>query len=65
MPTVGGGEGGGPALTMWCLVFDKLLRLLSDAGFFTRTYAYDVIVAIIPDDQGTAVDLMSIVKKWC
>ena len=44
--------------TMWCLVVDRLLRLLSEAGFFTRAYADDVINIIIADDQGIAVDLM-------
>ena len=52
--------------TMWCLVVDKLLRLLSEAGFYTRAYADDVIIVIITNNQGIAVDLMrSIVEKWC
>ena len=54
---------------MWRLVADKLLRLLSEAGFFTRAYANDVIIVIIVDNQGIAEDLMrlalSIVEKWC
>ena len=54
---------------MYCLVVDRLLRLLSEAGSFTRAYADDVIIIIIADDQGIAVDLMrsalSIVEKWC
>ena len=54
---------------MWCLVVDRLLRLLSEAGFFTRAYADDVIIIIIADDQGIAVNLirsaLSIVTKWC
>ena len=52
---------------MWCLVGDKILKLLSEAGFFTRAYADDVILVIIADNQGIAVDLissaLSIVKK--
>ena len=66
MPT-----GGGRVLfpTMWCLVVDRLLRLFSEAGFFTRSYEDDVIIAIIADEQGIASGLMrsalSIVEKWC
>ena len=52
---------------MWCLVVDRLLRLLSEAGFFIRAYADDVIIVIIADDQGIASNLMksalSIVEK--
>ena len=48
---------------------DRLLRLLGEAGFFTRTYADDVISITIADDQGIAVDLvrfvLSTVVKWC
>ena len=54
---------------MWCMVVDKLLRLLCEAWFYTRAYADDVIIVIIADDQGIAADLMrsalSIVEKWC
>ena len=54
---------------MWCLVADKLLRLFSEAGIFTRAYANDVITVIIADNQGIAKDLMrsalSVVEKWC
>ena len=50
-------------------MIDKLLRLLCEAGFYTRAYADDVIIVIIADDQGIAADLMtsalSIVEKWC
>ena len=53
---------------MWYLVAE-LLRLLSEAGFFTRAYADDVIIVIIADNQGIAEDLMRsalyIVEKWC
>ena len=62
-------QGGVLSPTMWCLVADKLLRLLSKAGFFTRAYADDVIIVIIADNQEIAADLMrpalSIVEKWC
>ena len=47
LPTGGGGV---LSPTMWCLVVDRLLRLLSEAGFFTRVYADDVIIIIIADD---------------
>ena len=54
---------------MWCLVVDRLLRFLSEVGFFTRACTDDVIIIIIADDQGIAVRLMrsalSIVEKWC
>ena len=57
------------SLTMWCLMADKLLRLLSEARVFTRAYADDAITVIIADNQGIAEDLMrlalSIVEKWC
>ena len=47
---------------------EKLLRLLSGAGFFTRTYVDDVIIVIIADIQEIAEDLMrfvpSVVEKW-
>ena len=47
---------------------EKLLRLLSEAGFFTRAYADDVIIVIIADNQEIAEDLMmsalSVVEKW-
>ena len=43
---------------MWCLVVDRLLWLLSEAGFFTRAYADDVIIIIIADNQVIAADLM-------
>ena len=36
--------------TMWCLVVDKLLRLLSEAGFYPRAYADDVIIVIFADN---------------
>ena len=53
---------------MWCIVVNRLLRLLSETGVFTRAYADDVIIVIIGDDQGIASDLMgsalSIVEKW-
>ena len=42
---------------MWCLVADKLLRLLSEAGIFTRTHADDVTIILIADNQGIAEDL--------
>ena len=56
--------------TMWCLVVDRLLRLLGETGFFTRAYVDDLIIKIIMDDQAIQqVDLMrsalSIVEKWC
>ena len=48
---------------------DKLLRFLSEARFFTRAYADDVIIVIIADNEGIAEDLMrttlSVVEKWC
>ena len=48
---------------------DRLLRLLNEAGFFTKACADDVIIVIIEDDQGIALDLMrsalSIVEKLC
>ena len=44
--------------TKWCLVAEKLLRLLSEAGFFTRAYADDVIIVIIVDTQMITKDLM-------
>ena len=44
---------------MWCLVANKLLKVLGDAGFFTTAYAHDVIIVIISDNQGIAEDLMS------
>ena len=30
---------------------DRLLRLLGEAGFFTKAYADDVIIITIADDQ--------------
>ena len=54
---------------MLCLVVNRLPRLLSEAGFFTRAYKDDVIIVINADYQGIASDVMrtaiSIVKKWC
>ena len=54
---------------MWCLVADKLLRLLSEAGFFTRAYADDEIIVIIANNQEISEDIMrstlSVVEKWC
>ena len=47
---------------MWCkcTIVYQLLRLLSEAGFFTRAYADDVIIIIIADDQGIAGDLSAV-----
>ena len=50
--------GGVLSPTMWCLLTDKLLRLLSEEGFFTRAYADDVIIVIIVDTQMITKDLM-------
>ena len=44
---------------MWCLVANNQLRVLSEAGFFVRTYADDVIFVMIVENQRIAVDLMS------
>ena len=53
MPT-----GGVLSPTMWCMMVDKLLWLLCEAGFYTRAYADDVITVIIADNQWIAADLM-------
>ena len=61
----------GPALppTMCCLVVDRILKLVSEAGFFARVYVDDVIIVIIADGQGVTSDLMksalTIAEKWC
>ena len=61
-------QGGVISPTMWCLVVDKLLKVLSEAGFFNRAYADDVIIVISADNQGIAQDLMrsalSLGEKW-
>ena len=49
---------------IWCLVIDKLLRLLSEAGFYTRAYADDVIIVIIAVNQGIAADLIRSALSW-
>ena len=51
-------HGGVLSTTMSCLVVDKLLRMLSEAGFFTRAYVDCTMIIIIANDQGIAVDLM-------
>ena len=61
--------GGILSSTMWSLVVYRLLRYLSEVGFFIRAYADDVSIIIIADDQEIAADSMRsslfIVKKWC
>ena len=48
----GSPQGGGVlSPTMWCLVADKLLRLLSEARFFTRAYA-DVVIIVYCGQSG-------------
>ena len=52
---------------MWCLVADKLLRVLSEVRFFTGAYANDVIVVIIAKNQeidsGLIGFMLAIVEK--
>ena len=43
---------------MWYLVADKILSLLSEAGYFTRAHADVVITVINAENQGIAEDLM-------
>ena len=49
--------------TMWCLVTDKLLRLLSEAGFFTRAYVDNVIIVIIAVNP-EEVDAVLFTRKY-
>ena len=50
--------------TIWCLVVERLLRLLSGVAFFYRVYAVDVIIVIIADDPCIALELVrSTLKK--